>query len=592
MYYLTFIYLFGLVFVEDKIKDKNKIILALIPLIFIVFFRYGVGADYFSYERIHAGLANRSFSSAMSQFPKVEILYKVVNFFALKLGLSYHIFVGLIAGSLTVLTTKWLYNNSPNFFLSVLLHYSMLFFYWNLSALRQGIVLTILLYIYFNENKEYSIKVKLISVIILFFMHASAIIVPIVYLMSLITWDKKKFLILFALSPLSRVIFRVEFLMLFSKLPYVDKVIGYLSYNSIEYLSIPALLRFSFFGLILWHYDSLVKKYPKKLVMVNFALVSLLMYFYLPVSMVIGTRVTIFGYYLTIIIFPMILSLYQKTKLYPIVLVGFLGLSTVSFYNEFDKLIDRTGYMYSKHRLNFETVFNQDRNKFDNMFALHLKIDEENEKWFKNSDLAKRVNDTYYEREVEFNQDMKILSLWFPQHQKYGIINTKGQIVKKPTSAIRNSIYGDVLEYENGFGNFGFKTYRRLGDLSGQYLPYSFVEDQIMTHIDLDRHYSSSKLVTEMVDVSILDNFEFLNIYNMRPVVEIEKYSYTDLNDFSYLRLKTNYSSYYLILKNDDIFVEKIYRTLAPISVKDVIVARTNFSREFINGDGEVFWFE
>lgn len=592
MYYLAFIYLLGLVLLQEKIKDRNKVILALIPLILIVVFRYGIGADYFSYERIYYSFDDPNFYGALAQNNRIEVLFRLLNVVAIKLGLSYHVFVTIISGFLTYITLKWLDNNSPNFYLSVLLHFSMLFIYWNLSALRQGIVLTLLLYIYFNGKKEYSPTIKALSAFILVFMHPTAIIVPIVYLISLIPWNRKTFLILLVISPLSRLILNVDVLIFFSKLPYVSKVIYYMSYNSIELLSVPTLLRLSFFIFILWHYEKLIEKYPEKKVMFNFALVSLLLYFYLPVSMVIGTRATIFGYYLTVIIFPMILTLYKKEKLYPVVLAGFLAMSTVSFYNEFSKVASRSGYSQSMHKLNFVTILNKDRKLFGNNYAFHLHINEVNKKWATQSDLAKRVNSEFIVNEAEYEEGEEYLSVYFPANNRYGIINTKGKVVVAPEFGSSRPIFGSYIQFESGASSFSQKTYKDIKQLYLPYLGFDYVQDVVINHLEAEQALLSNKLLVEELHPTWVESVEFLNNYNTDPIVMVEKYSYPDLNDFSYIKLRTTYNNYYLIFKGDELFVEKIYKSVNPISVKNVIVAKTEYTTDYINADGEIIWFE
>lgn len=592
MYYLAFIYLFGLVLLEDKLKDRNKIILALIPLILIVVLRYGIGADYFSYERIYYSFDDPDFFGALAQNNRIEVLFRLLNVVAIKLGLSYHVFVTIISGFLTYLTLKWIKNNSPNFYLSVLLHFSMLFIYWNLSALRQGIVLTLLLYIYFNGKKEYSPTIKAVSALVLVFVHPTAVIVPIVYLISLIPWNKKIFLLLLVISPLSRFIFSIEFLKFFSWLPYMKKVIHYMSYNSIQLLSVPSLLRFSFFIFILWHYDKLNEKYPDKKLMFNFALVSLLLYFYLPVSMVIGTRATIFGYYLTIIIFPMILTLYSKEKLYPVILAGFLVMSTASFYNEFSKVAARSGYSESMHKLNFVTILEKDRKLFGNNYAFHLHVDEENKKWAENSDISKRVNSEFIFNEAEYEKDEEYLSVYFPANNRYGIINTKGQVVVVPEFGSSQPIFGSFIQFESGASSFSQKTYRDIKQLYLPYLGFDYVQDVVTNHLEAEQALLSNRLFIEELHPTWVDSVEFLDNYNTNPIVVVERYSYPDVNDFSYIRLRTTYRDYYLIFKGDELFVEKIYKSVNPISVKNIIVAKTEYTTDYINEDGEIIWFE
>lgn len=592
MYYFAFIYLFVLVFFDKQIKDKYKIWLALIPLLLIIVLRYGVGADYFSYERIYDSLASNTVLDSLIILPRINILYKLANIVAIQLGMSYHVFASLFTLGLTYATLKFIENNSPNIFLSVLLYFSMLFFYWNLSALRQGFVLLVLMSIYFNGKKDYSVWVKAVSTVLLFFMHPTAIIVPVIYMFSLIPFKRLHFLILLILAPLSRIIFSPAVLNMFSTLPYVGIFTSYLRYDPISYLSLPSFLRLTFFLAILWHFDDLTKKYPHQDKMFKFSLLSLVGYFYLPVSMVIGTRVTIFGYYLVVVIFPMILSLYKSKKLYPVVLAGIMSFSVVSFYNEYSKLNDRTGYEYSMHRLNFETVLKKDRLPFNNAYSMHLHINEVNNDYFKNTELSKKINKKYYENEVAYRDDLEYLSVYFPGNNKFGIINSKGDILIKPIFNSSFAIYGSVREIDIGIAPFISKAYMPIDDSNREILSYEVAQPIILDHLDRERKTLVSEMFMEEVEVDILNDYDFLEVYNIGPVVIVEKYHYADKPEYAYLKLKTNYANYYIILKNDKVLVDKIYNSVSTISAKDILVGRTRSTVEYINSDGKIIWYE
>jgi len=363
--YFSFIYLWILVFIGKKYSSRTRFCLVLFPFLLIIFLRYGIGADYFSYERIYEAVNPYNLYESFDNLPNVEPMYIIINALAHLLRLPYHLFAGLFASILTLLILKWLQDSSPRFELSALLYYSFLFIYWNISALRQGIVVTILLFIYFNQEYNFKAWHKFLSVIILFFIHPTAIIVPVIYIIAMFKWTKTEFYILLVLAPVLRTIVKIFINIIPPSVPYLGKLFKYLDYDSIQLLSFPSLMRFAFIVFIVHHYIRLVKKYPYYRTMFNFSLLSLIMYFYLPTAMVVGTRTTIFGYYLIIIIFPMILDLYDSKEIYTLVLYGLLGLSFVSFYNELDKLVDRSGYKYDMHKLNTETIFQQNREHFD-----------------------------------------------------------------------------------------------------------------------------------------------------------------------------------------------------------------------------------
>lgn len=365
MLYLPFIYLFLSVFYVRKYEGRKQFLLVLLPFLVVIFLRYGVGADYFSYENIFEKIEPTSLAGTIEKMPTIEPIYLLISFVAKKVGLSYHMYAGLYASIITILILKWLQDNSPYFELSALLYYSILFIYWNISALRQGLVVTVLIFVYFNKRYEFKRWQRILAVGILFFMHPTAIIVPVIYVISLFKWQKIEFYLLLVSAPIFRKIIKIIIYLVPPSVPYVGKIFKYMDYDSIRIISGPSFMRIAFIVFIVHHYIRLVKRYPKYRVMFNFSLLSLIGYFYLPTAMVVGTRTTIFGYYLIIIIFPMVLSLYKSKEVYTLVLYGLLGLSAISFYNELDKLVDRSAYKYDIYRLNTETIIQKNREHFD-----------------------------------------------------------------------------------------------------------------------------------------------------------------------------------------------------------------------------------
>ena len=594
MYYFTFIYLFALALLSNKIKDRRQMFYAFLPLFLIVILRYGVGADYFSYERIfyNIKLDDLDIVSALTRMTNIDILFKFISILAVKIGLSYHFFVSVLVTLLTYITLRWIKNNSPNFLLSVFLHFSMLFFYWNLSALRQGIVVSVSLYVYFNNKKEFSLKAKLITSFILLFMHPTAIIVPIIYFFSLINWNQKKLLLLLLISPISRIIFNPFTTRILTKLPIINKAIKYISYNSINYLSLPSLLRFTFIVVILWHYDGLVKKYPKQKIMFNFSLLFLIMYFYLPFSMLIGTRVTIFGYYLTIVIFPMILSLYNTKKYKLVVLSGIMLWSFVSFYNEYSKLLDRTKYSLSAWQLNFETVIQKNRNNFANGYAFYLQAEEENKDYFKDSKLSEKVLKEYQRSDLEESASNEFLSVYFPNSEKYGLIDNVGNVVKIPSFDRRQKVISNIREYSVGQYPYSTTKYRYIINKAPIEKDYEEVKDILLKAEKEKLKIENANLEVKYLDLSQLENYEMLDNYNVKTVEKLESFTYDSHPNISYLKLSTSYTSHYIVLQDDKPLVNKLYNRIYKINEKDIIVAKTSYTTDYISKNGDIIWYE
>lgn len=591
MYYFLFIYLLFLLFFINKIPKEKIFLLVFVPFSFVTVLRYGVGADYFSYERIYYNLNVNDIYGSLASMPKVEVLFKIINLISKKIGLSYHFFISIVSLSLLFISLKNIKDNSPNFIVSSLLYLSMLFIYWNLSAVRQGIVLILMMDIYFNNKKNYSAKTKVLSTIILYFMHPTAILVPIIYIISSFSWGRKKFTLLLLIAPIVKIFLNPKFLIRFDEFALIKQFLYYSSYNSINLISFPSLLRFGFIIFILFHYDLLKKKYPDYLIMLNFTLFNLIMYFFLPFSMVVGTRVTIFGYYLTVIIFPMILNLYSSKHMRTVILSCLIVWSSVSFLNEMIKVTDRTGYIYSPSRLNFETVFQKNRNHFNNAYAFHLDIEDLNGEKILNAPIISKVNNDYRKVETIFNKNMEYLSVRF-SNNKFGVIDSRGKVILLPEYRKRMEVFSNIVVEEKGNSIFNSNKYFLLDSFEEKQYSDSQVSNKINKSINQINEYASGKWLFEEVDITYLNDIKFLERININSLTSLEKYTNENNTSYSYLKLRSRYDNYYIILKDGQVLVDKVYNNIVPINYKGIIIGETSFGTEFINEVGDVFWFE
>lgn len=270
----------------------------------------------------------------------------------------------------------------------------------------------------------------------------------------------------------------------------------------------------------------------------------------MPTAMVVGTRATIFGYYLILIIFPMVLELYEGKKLYKIVFIGLLGLSVVSYYNELSKLVDRTGYNYSISKLNFETVFQGNRSNFTNKYALDYLIKEENQNYLENLDLLKRVSSDNLQIENPDPVGMKKISVFFSGYDKYGIIDEEGRITKMPYSDRR--IDNGVIDFPDN----------------------SFL-----------------KMVRFKYEPEWLERYESLNRFNFGPESRVSVYKSSYLNEYGNLRISWK-NHYFILLKNGEILVDRLYDDVHPFNKNGFALGYIGDWVEIINSDGKVIWVE
>lgn len=599
MFILAFIYLLLLSFIGDRFQKRTRFILASIPLIAIAWLRFGTGADYFSYEYLYLTAKYSSIRDFLNVLKNIEPLFKLLLFFFAKLGFSYHVFLGIMSSVLILLSLKFAEEMSPKFELSVLLQYSLLYFYWNLSALRQGIILFFMMYVFFSK-KNFSNKTKLITTVTLMFIHISAIIVPVFYLISHLKWSKKNFALLLLLSPISRLIFRPEIIAILGKIPFIGKVTTYIDYNLISFFSAPSFMRLGFIIILLYHYDKIRIKYPSYKIMLNFSLFGLIGYFYLPFAMVIGTRTTIYSFYLLIIFLPLIITLYDKVIYKNIALGTVIMIAGISYLNEFDKLVARTGYLGKPLALNSVNIFNGNYSDFDNQFIFYIRLMNDNNDFIKSNELKERIHEPYVRIERFYSPNDSHINVKFASNNKYGVINQHGEVVLLPYFTEQFNIYKNYVEVKENFAKNDIFYFIKLAKDNDEYATHSeryYFESMKESAIVLDE--AQRQLAFKMHSMSFTEHnidfiqkFDFLKGYHLQAIIDVKEISYANNQEMSYLRLMLDNRQYYVILKNGEILVEKIYDRIEPIDANGFLVGYTSNTKEYINSDGSIIWYE
>lgn len=599
MFILAFIYLLVLTLIGERFPKRARFVLTSLPLIVIAWLRFGTGADYFSYEYLYLTAKYSSIKDFFNVLTNIEPLFKLILFAFAKLGFSYHVFLGILSSALIILSLKFAEETSPNFEMSILLQYSLLFFYWNLSALRQGIILFVMMYVFFSK-KNYSNKVKIITTLVLMFIHISAIIVPFFYLIAQLKWNKKMFAILLLLSPISRLIFRPEIIEILGKIPFFGKVTTYIDYNLISFFSAPSFMRLGFIVILLYHYDKILSKYPNYKTMINFSLFGLIAYFYLPFAMVIGTRTTIYSFYLLIIFLPIIVTLYDKVIYKNIAVGAVIIIAGVSYLNEFDKLVARTGYLGNPLKLNFVTIFNGNIDTFDNQFIFYIRLIKDNNAFIENNDLKEKVSAVYKKPNDYYSGSNRHLFVKFTSNNKYGVINQNGNVVVPPYYSEPFEIYNNYVKVREDFAKndiFYFiripKDSKELATSSQRYY-FETMDDaeSVLNELTRKGEYNLHSMSFTQHELSYINKFDFLKGYHLEAIIDVKEIQYANNEEYSYLRLMLDNKQYFVILRNDEILVEKIYDRVEPVSADGFLVGYTSKTKEYIDKDGRIIWYE
>lgn len=591
MFYFGYIYLLLFMLIEKKITRKQKFLLAMIPFATIIILRFGLSADYFSYMRIFNSMDMHNFVDSMNRHPKIEPLFKILSMVFKFLGFNYHWFNVIIAFVILVFIIAWILDSSKNFSLSVMLYYSMLFFFWNLSALRQGLTIGLLTYVFFNNKKEFSIHLKVASTVVAMLIHLPAIIIPLLYIIAQRDWNRKKLLIVLIIAPFTKILLHPEILKIFLQLPGINKFARYLSSDQISFFEFTSLVRLLFFVVIIVHYDKLKEKFPSYTIMFNYAALSMLLYFFVPASKIIATRITIYGYFTLIVIFPMIVGLYNRKQLRVVATSGLLVFSLFSFYNELTKMKLRSGYLLSIHRMGFETILNGDDSHFNNSHILDNQIYLANKLSFNSSDIIERINQNNLSVETKYSERLNHYSVYFPLEKDYGVINELGEIVEVNSSLRRENIYGKYIEQRYPYPDrYGYNQLRVIG--SDRALFYAIDYDYINNTLEDQFRRRISPVRTQYFDLSRISNEQFIESYNLMSVIKTKVHLDSYYSSYKIVEVSTERDNYFLILnENDELMINKWYSKVDLIS-NGLIRGHTDFGIDYINKNGAIIWFE
>ena len=590
MLYLAFIIGLFCVFLNEKSGKVNKtyFYVFILSLFFIAIMRFGIGADYFAYDYLYNIMSSSDINNSFFVLDNVEWLFKYIMMSFNLLGISYHLFNVFFTVIILGFTLYWISKKSPNKYLSILLYISMFFLVWTLSAIRQGLVIAILLNVFFGE-KKFSTRNQILISVGLSLIHSSAIIALLIYLISKLNFNKKTILYFFIVSIVFNLFSITSNLAFLENVPYISKLLFYIDPVKISIFSFTSLMRLSFFFIVWFYYDQLVERYEDK-TFINFVLINYILFFFLLFSVITSSRISIFGHLSMVVILPMILELYSKSKQRNIVLSSLILFSVFSFVKELDTVIDQTGFEGTKTELNFVSILNPDRTLFDQSHALESAVD----KSFKLSE-AEFDKEKYIveknQKVVPYNPDLNHISVYFPIEKLYGIINENGEIVELPLSFVRTQIFDDAVEVV--YNPYDFKTvlYREMQ--TGKSYTYHQTLDIVEKGNDEITRFNAFWYDKKKVDFTLFQQKEYMNQFNLGPINEAEKISSEFHPGFSYLKMTSNVRNYLVLLdENDEVLVNHIYYKIDAFNEKNIAVGHTKTQRHYINKKGEIIWVE
>lgn len=327
IYILFFLFLFFAMCYEDFFYSKKNFYFIVGFITVLIWFRYGIGVDYFNYIYAFNESANsfKSFLNSGSYSGRFEIGFSFISYIYSLTLIDQVYLISIYACLSFIFLSSFIikYSNKP--IASLFYYFSFFFLVYTLSAIRQGFSIAVFccFAIPFLIEKKY-IKYFFV-VLFIFLFHKTAIIL--IVLPFLLKFDlKKQHVYVFILISLSMsVIFKftlANYMYSFSE-GYKDELFGF------DFVSITLRL---FLGVIILNlYDPKTANNEEK-VFFKLYFYGLFLYLLLSFNSLISSRVSIYLRMVEIIIIIKVLSRYfvRIPKISIFVITLFLFIKTIN----------------------------------------------------------------------------------------------------------------------------------------------------------------------------------------------------------------------------------------------------------------------
>ena len=584
MYHITAIILIIIFLLQSKIKSRKALHIAcLTPFLVVIALRYGVGADYFSYEYIYNFLDVSSFGNMMSSMDNIEIGFKSIFYVGRILNLSYAVTIGLISLVMTLGVALLIDAKSENVPLSYLLFYACFFLPWNLNAVRQGLAIALSLYLMFG-NLILEFKYKVLLLVALMSLHVSAIIVLPLYLVSKKDIGKKNMAIIIGVSMVLSLLPLNSILSLFENVPFLSKLALYATSSS-GLLDFQSISRIVILAPLLYFYDRFEDK-----VMVNFSLLSFALYFTLKSNELIASRMSIYGFFLIIILYPTIYTFgFWKKKMVLVIAAVAVLFSGMFYVKEFNAAFRQANFVGERNRRNWVTILNRDeyQMQFLNQFNLITQANRlcrvNSVPFFENTNFEEV---TY----TEYTEGDTFLAVKFP-NEKYGVINQEGKVVTIGVYDREPEIRDHILTTHTTGSHFLRSIHIDLRTM--EEVALESIQDQLLDFekrqmefdakwFNIRQMYYEELVDTPLNDLVPVDQFNHLALIGFSQpfwynVVE----STVHLNSFMFF-----------VDNNFEPFNDRVYNLVDPFGLSKMARGYTSCGKEIINEYGEVIWYE
>lgn len=573
MLYLAVIFPFIAHFLPTENKNI-KLSISIAPAIFIILFRWGLGTDYFSYEYLYNNHDVSSLENALnSQVDSMEVFFRFIIYVFKSLNFSFQVFVASISLTIYGFFVKWLIDSDYSLPLSIALLNGMFFVVWTLGVLRQGLVLSIGTYLFFNKKFDLTWWQSIIAIFLLGQIHASAYIYFVLIILKQFNFSRKQLLFVTLLSLVFTVIPYYKLFEPFSNIRIVEKFLTYVRGSS-GFWDFPGLIRLAFVIFILVFYNYFKKdKYIKKLA--DMSMVGFSFYYLLKISEITASRINIFTF---ILIIPLIVYLtkeFSNTKLlYFLALLGILSFSLLYLQKDLTATQSQAGKdnIETVYRMNFFSKAKyEDYYLYDNQFAFLTY----------NSGYCSATKEISYPKIRPITQGNIVIKDY--KKDRFGVLNENGDWIIEPIYKDEPDLYGDLIAFHRLDGSYSYYNFDKEY-ITGGYstaTSYKLLKQKIDDEAALETSISIDKYRNDLsAFFTNVDRIEESKILNYKLPFEYNLLS---------LKYKGNY--YYLYLNEHlEIHNGMIFNAHFKFDHNNMALAKTFCGNVVLNSNGDIVY--
>ncbi len=566
--------------INQKTKNNISIYISLGLMLLLIFFRYGYGADYFAYEHMYYRIKLGSLNNILRYYNNIGVGFKLLIALFRTLNIPFHGFIVVINTISLFFIYKWINDNSDDISISLLLFYSMFFFVWTFSALRQGLVLAIALYTLFNPKIKLSLRSELLVIIGLSLIHPSALILLLYKILDKVNWNPKKQLIFLILSILITLLPLNILLSKINYFPLISLIDSSYFNETVRFYDFPGVVRLVLFGFVFYTYKVIDKEEIKN--HINRFLYGTSLYFLFKFSEITASRLTIYSFIMLVIIIPIVFNEFKSFKYARLSLLGIVMFSSLFFNKEVNALAYQSAHLPSleKGYTQFETIVDKNIDNFATNNSHEIYVKEIT------YDILMQIPEL---KKISYVEGDSYVSV--KKGKEYIIINQDGKQLEEYKFKFKPEIIEDmVIEkvYPDGY----FFSQDRLVDLSDK----NRSQEELQKVISKHNNKNHTAVVKEKYEKKSMEDFPHSiqrfykdnnsikriitnKIYDEKPY-KISRIKYFKLHSFVYLD------------NNDQPLFDIPFKNAKPFNNEEIISLESYIGTVYVTKSGKIIWWE